>query len=397
MKGVGSMTENREHQSSETTARRVRGIWLILLSAALVACAAPARTGAAPPAGGAQQAQTSEWERIVAAAKQEGRVSIIAPQGTEARDLITEGFRRAYPDIEIDVEPMAGNQIAPKLTNELAAGQARTDIVFTGTTTVLEALRPADAVTPVRPFLVGPNARQESVWRGGKFSWGDDAEEYNLVFSAYVKEGFIYNPTQVNPAEFRSLRDLLDPKWRGKIVIRNPTSAGGGLAAFTFYYTTESLGKEFIQRLLTHDVVLSLDDRQILDWVARGQYPIAIGPSNVLTNEYIARGLPVRMLDSEKLAEGAYLTAGNGTLAVVKNPPHPNATKVFLDWWLSKEAQTAWTREIGFASLRTDVPHDNVDPLNVPKPGVVYQNNHAEPYVKLRGEIVDFIKTIIPQ
>jgi iron(III) transport system substrate-binding protein len=376
---------------------RGSGIWLVVLVVALAACASPTQTGALPPPGGAQPGQSSEWDAIVAAAKREGRVAVIAPQGTEARDLITEGFRKVYPDIEVDVEPMAGNQIAPKLTNELAAGQARTDIVLTGTTTVIESLRPADAVTPVRPFLVGPNARDESVWRGGKLNWGDDAQEYNLVFSAYVKEGFIYNPTMVNPAEFTSMRDLLDPKWRGKIVIRNPTSAGGGLAAFTFYYSTDSLGKDFIQRLLQHEPVLSLDDRQILDWVARGQYPIAIGPSNVLTNEFIARGLPVKMLDSEKLAEGAYLTAGNGTLAVVRNPPHPNAARVFLDWWLSKDAQTQWTKEIGFASVRTDVPHDNVDPLNVPKANLVYQNNHSEPYVKLREEIVAYIKTIIPQ
>ncbi len=379
---------------SGTVMRRVSLGLLLLILTACTPTAAP--TGSAPGQGGSQTGQSSEWDAIVAAAKREGRVSVIAPQGTDARDLLTDGFSRAYPDIEIEVEPMAGNQIAPKLLNEIGAGQQRTDVVLTGTTTVLEALRPADAVAPVRDFLVGPNTRDLSVWRGGKLSWGDDAEMYNLVFSAYVKEGFVYNPTMVNPAEFRSLNDLLDPKWRGKIVIRNPTSAGGGLAAFTFFYTTEGLGKEFIQRLLTHDVTLSLDDRQILDWVARGQYPIAIGPSNVLTNEYIERGLPVRMLDSEKLVEGAYLTAGNGTLAVVKNPPHPNATKVFLDWWLGKDAQTAWTKTIGFASLRTDVPKDNVDPLNVPKDGVVYQNNHSEQYVKLRDEIVAYIKTIIP-
>ncbi len=366
-----------------------------LLALILTACTPTAAPTGAPPAQSGQQ--SGEWDAIVAAAKREGRVSVIAPQGTDARDLIMEGFGRAYPDIEVEVEPMAGNQIPPKLLNEIAAGQQRTDVVLTGTTTVIEALRPADAVAPVKDYLVGPNTRDLSVWRGGKLSWGDDAETYNLVFSAYVKEGFVYNPTMVDPNEFKSLWDLLDPKWRGKIVIRNPTSPGGGLAAFTFFYTTEGLGKEFIARLLNHDVTLSLDDRQILDWVARGQYPIALGPSNVLTNEFIERGLPVRMLDSQNLVEGAYLTAGNGSLAIVKNPPHPNATKVFMDWWLGKDAQTAWTKAIGFASLRTDVPKDNVDPINIPKDGVTYQNNHAEPYVKLREEIVAYIKTIIPQ
>jgi iron(III) transport system substrate-binding protein len=369
------------------------GLALVLLL--LAACTSSRPTGAPPPQGSGAQGG-SEWEQVVAAARREGRVSVIAPQGTEARELIMDGFQKRYPDIQVDVDSMAGNQIAPKLLNELSAGQAQTDLVLTGTTTVIEALRPADAVAPVRQYLVGPNAKDEAVWRGGKYNWGDDAQEYNFVFSAYVKEGFIYNPNMVNPAEFTSLKDLLDPKWRGKIVIRDPKSAGGGLAAFTFFYSTESLGKDFVQRLLAHEPVLSLDDRQILDWVAKGQYPIAIGPSNVLTNAFIEQGLPVKMMDSANLAEGAYITAGNGTLAIVRNPPHPNALKVFLDWWLSKEAQTEWTNKIGFASLRTDVPTDKVDPLNIPKANVTYQNNHTEKYVKMREEIVLYIRSISP-
>src|SRR5688572_1041761 len=111
----------------------------------LAACASPPRT-AAPPQQTAGSPAANEWDQIVAAGKREGKVSIIAPQGTEARDLITAGFQARYPEIQIDVEPMAGNQIAPKLLNELSAGQAQTDLVLTGTTTVIESLRPADAV-----------------------------------------------------------------------------------------------------------------------------------------------------------------------------------------------------------------------------------------------------------
>lgn len=63
------------------------------------------------------------------------------------------------------------------------------------------------------------------------------------------------------------------------------------------------------------------DDRPSLDWVTRGQYPIAVGPSNVLTNEFMERGLPIQLLDGQTLQEGAYLTAGNGTLAIIRDPP----------------------------------------------------------------------------
>lgn len=374
--------------------------WLVgtlVWALALVSCAPTAYAPEVVPPAASQDAATAEWIGIVEAAKRERTVVVIGPQGSDARDAFTVGFQRKYPEIQVDFAGVAGNQIAPKLLTELAAGQHLNDIIVTGTTTAIEALRPADAIVPLQPYLVGPNVRDPSVWRGGKPDFADEAGQHNLVFGAYVKEGFVYNPDLVSPADFKSYKDLLDPKWRGKIVWRNPTAAGGGLASATFFYTTNALGRDFIQRLLAQDPVYSSDDRQVLDWVARGQYPIAIGPSNVLTNEFIERGLPVRLLDGDQLAEGTYITAGNGTLVVVRDPPHPNATKVYLDYLLSKDGQLEWSKGVGFPSLRRDVPVDHLVRQLVPKEGVDYQENHAERYVKLREEVVEFLQAGMPR
>ena len=376
---------------------RPRALILMATIAVFVACAAPRPSAAPPPASPGSDDAAIAWDRIVQDAKREGRIVVIGPQGTEARDALTQGFQAKYPEIAVEFTPLAGNQIAPKLLNELAAGQFLTDLVITGTTTALESLRPADAIVPVPPFLDGPNIRDQSVWLGGKWSFSDEAAEYNLVFSAYIKEGFVYNPNVVSAAEFKSYRDLLDPKWKGKIVVRNPTAAGGGLSHFTYFYATESLGKDYIQRFFAQDITIANDDRQILDFVAREQYPIAIGVSNILTNEFIERGLPVKLLDSAALQEGSYITAGNGSFAIVRGAPHPNALRVYLDYLLSRDGQAEWTREIGFATLRQDVAKDKVDPLLVPKPGVQYMENHGERYVKMREEVVTFLNTVLPR
>src|SRR5215510_15393024 len=87
----------------------------------------------APPAAMAQHAQT--WEQILAAAKKEGIVSVIGPQGSETRDALTLAFQKKYPEIRVELQGMAGNQIGPKLLNELAAGRNSTDVLITGTTT----------------------------------------------------------------------------------------------------------------------------------------------------------------------------------------------------------------------------------------------------------------------
>jgi iron(III) transport system substrate-binding protein len=165
----------------------------------------------------------------------------------------------------------------------------------------------------------------------------------------------------------------------------------------TFFYSEPSLGKEFIRQLFTQDLVFSNDDRQMLDWVAQGRHPIAIGIGNTLTNDYIDRGLSVRLLDGAALREGTYLTAGGGSVTVLKHAPHPNALKVYLDYLLSQEGQLEWVRSSGFASLRRDVPTDSVAALLVPKEGVQYRELHRENYVKLRAEVQDFVKSVSPR
>jgi ABC-type Fe3+ transport system substrate-binding protein len=267
--------------------------------------------------------------------------------------------------------------------------------VITGTTTALEALQPAAAIVPIQPYLVGPSTPDPSPWLGGKLTFADEASQVNLVFGAYAKEGFVYNPDLVAPSEFRSYRDLLDPKWRGKIVVRNPAVAGGGMGTMTFFYATESLGPEYIRQFLANGVTIAGDDRQILDWVGRGQYPIALGVSNPLTNQYIERGLPIRLLDGAALQESTYLTAGPSTFVVVKNPPHPNAVKVYLDYMLSQEGQYEWSKQAGFPSLRRDVPTDHLPRALVPKEGVSYLPTYNERYVRLREEVVAFLRPLL--
>jgi iron(III) transport system substrate-binding protein len=346
---------------------------------------------------GTATAQTPpSWEQTVAAAKKEGTVTVIGPQGSETRDALTLAFQKKYPDIRVELQGMSGNQIGPKLLNELAASRFTTDVIITGTTTALETLVPAKAAAPIKPVLTGPNTRDLSKWRGGKLTFSDDAQTYNLIFSSYVKAPFIYNANLVSASDFKSWKDLLDPKWHGKISLKDPLSAGGGLGNSTLWYTHEGLGKDFIRKLLTQkDMVMPRDDRQMLDFAAQGKYSIAIGPSDVLTNEFIARGLPLKHLHPETLREGTYITAGNGSLVIVRNAPHPNALRVYVDYLLSPEGQLEWSKAARFASLRRDVPKDHVLDILVPKENMTYRDISMRRYVEMREEIVQFIKSVL--
>ncbi len=339
---------------------------------------------------------TVEWEKTVAAAKREGKVVVIGPQGTETRDALIEGFQRKYPEIKVEHSGSAGTQTPPKLLAEQKSERYLVDLLVQGTTTVINGLMPAKAVIPIKPFLVGPNTTDASVWLNKKFSYADEAEQYIVLMSVYIMPPFVYNPTMVSAKEITAWKDLLAPKWKGKLAALDPRQAGGGLANATFWYASPKLGKEFIRKLFgSQEIALSRDGRQLLDFVGQRKYAIAIGPSEVMTKEWMAKGVPLRQYNPEALQEGATTTAGNGALSVPRNPPHPNALKVYIDYLLSKQGQTEWSKAIGFASLRQDVPRDHVDEHLIPKEGVQYLDSHLERYVNMRNDVVDFLNTVI--
>jgi ABC-type Fe3+ transport system substrate-binding protein len=341
---------------------------------------------------------TAEWSEVVAAAKREGKVVIVGPQGTETREALTKGFQRKYPEIQVEHSGSAGAQLPPKLLAEQKSERYSVDLLVQGTTTVITGLMSVKAVIPIQPFLVGPNTRDTSVWLNKKLSFADEAAQYNLVMSVYILPPFVYNPTMISSNEITAWKDLLASKWKGKMAARDPRLAGGGLAIATFWYAHPKLGKDFIQKLFgSQEITISRDDRQLLDFVGQEKYPLAIGPSEVLAKEFIGKGLPVRQFNPEALEEGALTTAGNGAISVPRNPPHPNALKVYIDYLLSKEGQTEWSKAIGFASLRRDVPRDHVVKYLIPKEGVQYLDSHLERYVNLRNEVVAFLNTVLPR
>jgi len=338
------------------------------------------------------------WEKIVGAGKKEAKVVVFGPPGADVRDAYTIGFQKKYPEIEVDFNGMQGAQVAPKLLAELKAQQYRTDLVVAGTTTALEGLAPVNAIMPMQPLLVGPESRDLSKWQAGKLHFSDDGEKYNLVYGNRVQVAFVYNRDSLAPGKIKSWKDLLNPEWKGKIAMLDPRRAGGGLDISTFWYTNEKLGlgKSFVKQLFTtQDIFTSNEERQIVDFVARGRYPIAIGPSGTLTFQLKAQGLPVELFGSAGLQEGGFVTASNGTISVVKNAPHPNAAKVYLNYLLSNEGQVAWSKASGLASLRRDVPRDHIPEILLPQEGASYQETYREKYVLMRREIVDFINSAL--
>jgi len=330
-----------------------------------------------------------EWERVLEAAKKEGEVFVYGPPGQARRKVLVEEFEKAYPHIEVKFVAGSGRKQAPRLIAEREAGKYNADILIGGTTTPLKALRPKGVLTPIEPFLILPEVKDPSGWFQDKIWYADNDGKLVIMFEGGLSNIIAINTNLVEEGEISSYWDLLDPKWKGKIVARDVRQPGPGGGQARFLYASSELGPKFLTRIFRDtDIALSLDSRQMVDWLAQGKYAVQVFPSSITVEKAIDQGLPVKLLSDGDLKEGAPMSAGWGSVMVADRAPHPNAAKVYLNWLLSKEGQTAWQTHTGSPSLRKDIPKDMVSPWNLPREEKEYFFGSLEDYMTIETRTV---------
>ena len=118
--------------------------------------------------------------------------------------------------------------------------------LITGTTTALETLLPAKSVVADQTwFFADRIPRISANGAAAKLTFSDDAQTYNLVFSPMSRRRLSTIATWCRRSDFKSWKDLLDPKWHGKIALKDPLSAGGGLGNSTLWYSRRKSGQGF--------------------------------------------------------------------------------------------------------------------------------------------------------
>jgi ABC-type Fe3+ transport system substrate-binding protein len=307
----------------------------------------------------------AEWERTVQAAKKEGGLNLYLFQGEGELGTMAQQFQKKYPEINVTVTPGRGNTFAPKIMAERRAGKYLVDAYIAGATTAYEVFYRAKILDSVRAALILPEVLDESKWWLGQHHYIDAENRYIFVYLGNVGEYVSYHTKSAEPGEIRSYWDFLQPKWKGRILSRDPKISGSQRIGLRGFYHTPELGAEFIRRLYGEmDVTLSQEIRQATDWLAHGKFAICFFCSEILKVK--AQGLPVDEFRTAQWKESRVISAGNmGSIALPTQPPHPNAAKVFVNWLLSREGQVTLQRAANTPynseeSLRSDVPKDVV-------------------------------------
>ncbi|HZT06048.1 MAG TPA: extracellular solute-binding protein [Chloroflexota bacterium] len=363
------------------------------IAAVVIMVACGSQAGAPGGTGGAsngQAQQTSEWDRVLAEAKKEGSVNVIGLEGVNTQEALTAGFEREY-GIHVEFLPDAGPGVGPRVSNERSAGQYLWDVYVLGTTTALNAMFPMGAFDPIDQALIRDDVKDPKNWRGGDIEYLDP--EHRLIIMTPFQRGTLFiNPSIVQPGEIKSYKDLLDPKWRGKMVMNDPRRAGPGLATFTFFYLHPDLGPDFIRALGRQDITILSNFQQEVDSVGQGRYSILIGTADAIAEERIRQGIPIQIMDVRQIREGSDVSPANGALAIFNRAPHPNAAKVYVNWLLSKEGQTDFARASGYVSARLDVPTDHALPWRVPAPGAI--KTYDLKAVGLRDQVISLVEEV---
>jgi iron(III) transport system substrate-binding protein len=276
--------------------------------------ASPVRAAAPPP-----QAITPE---LIDAAKKEGKIVFYSSMDLPVGEKLGKAFEAAYPGISVQVERSGSERLFQRIDQEFASNIRAADIVNSADASHFIPWKKNGWLMPFVPEEVAryfPEAYRD----------GDGMSVTSRVWLSSIA----YNTNLVKAEDApKSFADLLDPKWKGKIVKAHPGYSGTIMTAT--YQMQRDLGWDYFEKLAKQGVMQvqsSADPPKKLD----------LGERAVMAdgNEYNI----FQMKEAGRPVEPVYATEGSpliiGPNGVFKAAPHPSAARLFQAFSLSQEAQ----------------------------------------------------------
>ncbi len=370
-------------------------LWLCLTSLFVLQACTPAngpKSAAADTAASSQGEAPAGWEQTVAAARREGKVVVSGPTRELWRKVLTS-FEQDYPGIQVEYVGANSRDFWPRIFRERELGQYLWDLRVGGPDPEVYEAKDRGALDPVRPLLWLPEVVDAGKWLGGiDGMFFDKDKKYVLGFVSMISFMAYVNRDQVPESELSSMKDLTQPRWKGKIAIQDPR---GGAGLNSLEMLLEVYGEGILRDILKNqDVVVSNDVRQVTEWAIRGRYPIAIGLVPDAFAAFQEEGLKLNIKPIPD--SGHSLSTGTGGIQVLNRAPHPNAMRVYVNWLLTRAVQTRLSGATKQNSRRLDVPV--ADPGSVPDPRQLasYVSSQAEEMLSVRQRAQVIARELLP-
>src|SRR5216117_442838 len=281
------------------------------------------------------------------AAKKEGKVvwytSLVLPSAERVAKL----FEAAYPGIKVEVHRTGSQRILQRVLQELQAGIKLVDVVHTsdaGHFILLKEKKLLAKYTPPGVDAFPPGFKDK------------DGYYYGLRATVNV---IAYNSKVVPAAEApRTWKDLLDPKWKGKLVTAHPGYSG--VIATHVLALVHLYGWDYWKQLAQNRLMLVQSAVDPSGVVASGERPVAVNGGDYTFYQTRKKGNPVEIVYPK---EGVPLVVS--PTAIAAGAPHPTAAKLFTDFTFSREVQQVLADTEGLYTGHPDVTY----PADKPKLG----------------------------
>jgi ABC-type Fe3+ transport system substrate-binding protein len=266
-------------------------------------------------------AQSDEWAKVVDAAKKEGVVTVYHAQlGAPHWKTVVKAFQDTY-GIKVQEFDARASEMTERIRVEQTSGHSVADVEFHGDASIIQQ-RQTDFVAEHGDIPNIANLRPPFV-----------ADKWAVP--AWVQVVCILaNTSMVKPDdEPKQWKDILDPKWKGKILTDDMRAPGSGQTVFAVLHKT--YGEDFPKTLLTQNMGVGRDLQDDSRRVARGEYSLFI--NQIIAFASPLKGLPVKVVTP---AGGCPFTPIQG--AILKGAPHPNAGRLFINHLLDQSSQITY-------------------------------------------------------
>ena len=292
----------------------------------------------AEPVRAAAVAPSAVTPDLVEAARKEGKVSYYAAIQLDVAERLGKLFEAKYPGISVAVERSGAERIFQRIGQEQGSGIHAVDVANSTDVAHYLEWKKNGWLAQYLPEEVVKNFPADQIDPQGLYA-----------SSCAWLEAIGYNTNLVKPEDApKSYADLLDPKWKGKLVKGHPSYSGAILT--TTFVLSRDLGWSYLEKLAQQKVmqVQSAGDPPVK--VMLGERAVMADGNDYNLILFKAQGKPVEVV--YPLEGSPLIIVPSG---VFEDAPHPNAARLFQSFFFSREAQQMLVDEFAHRSFHAEV------------------------------------------